>query len=129
MIRLRWAAFEEDSGDYEKAKEILMKLRDTYPLLLECRIQIIDIERRLGNLDRSEEEYKTLIKKVPKNRNSIRTWLAIKLARFQFKVRGQPDKALATLRNALKKEKGTEHNRHVELKLRTFDVKFCVFFR
>ena len=106
MIRLKWVAFEEDSGDFEKAKEILKKLRDTYPLLLERQIQIIDIKRRFGNLDQSKEEYKALIKKVPKNRNSIRTWLAIKLARFQFKVRGQPDKALATLRNALKKEKG-----------------------
>lgn len=110
MIRLRWAAFEEDSGDHEKAKEILMRLRDAYPLLLECRIQIIDIERRLGNLDRAEEEYKSLIKKVPKNRNSIRTWLSIKLARFQFKVKGQADKALATLRAALKKEKGMNGN-------------------
>ena len=112
MIRLRWAAFEEDSGDCDKAKEILTRLRDTYPLLLECRIQIIDIERRLGNLERSEEEYKVLINKVPKNRNSIRTWLAIKLARFQFKVKGQADKALATLRGALKKEKGKERRKN-----------------
>lgn len=105
LVKLAWAAFEEDGGDLDKAKEILTGLREHYPLLLECRLQLIDLYRREGAHDKVEEEYKALLKKIPKNRANIRTWVSIKLARCQFKVRGQADKALATLRTALKKDR------------------------
>ena len=106
MIKLRWASFEEDGGDMEKAKEILEELNNRYPLLLECCIQAIDMERRVGDLQAAEELYKKLIKKVPQNRKNIKTWLYMKQARFQFKVMGSPDQALNTLRKALMKERG-----------------------
>jgi hypothetical protein len=106
MIKLRWASFEEDGGDVEKAREILNELNMRYPLMLECCIQMVDIERRLGEYGKAEELYKKLVKKVPQNRKAIKTWLSMKLSRFQFKVVGLPDKALATLRSALKKERG-----------------------
>ncbi len=106
MIKLKWAAFEEQCGETERAREILGELSLQYPLLLECCIQLIDLERREGNLDKADELYKTLMKKIPQNRKSIKTWVALKYARFQFKVRKLPDKALATLRQALKKERG-----------------------
>ena len=31
MIKLRWASFEEDGGDMDKAKEILEELNNRYP--------------------------------------------------------------------------------------------------
>ena len=36
----------------------------------------------------------------------MKTWLAMKYARFQFKICGNADKGLAALRSALKKERG-----------------------
>ena len=94
MIKLRWASFEEDGGDMDKAKEILEELSNRYPLLLECCIQAIDMERRVGDLQAAEELYKKLIKKVPQNRKAIKTWLYMKQARFQFKVMGSPDQVI-----------------------------------
>ena len=106
MIRMKWAAFEEETGDIDAAKNILIELNKKYPLLLECCMQLSDIERRAGNLEKAEELYKRLLKRIPQNRKHIRTWVSLKLARFQFKVWSQPDKALATLRAAVKKERG-----------------------
>ena len=106
LIRLKWAAFEEEAGDVESAKNILNELNKKYPLLLECCMQLADIERRTGGLEKAEEIYKKLLKRIPQNRKHIKTWVALKLARFQFKVRSQADKALATLRSAVKKERG-----------------------
>ena len=105
LVKMKWASFEEEHDNIEKARDILMKLNTQYPLLLECNMQLIDIERRLGNMEAAQEFYKKLTKKVPSNRKNIKTWLAMKFSRFQFKVCGQPDKALATLRSALKKER------------------------
>lgn len=106
MIRMKWAAFEEEAGDVESAKNILNELNKKYPLLLECCMQLADIERRTGCLEKAEDIYKKLLKRIPQNRKHIKTWVSLKLARFQFKVRSQADKALATLRAAVKKERG-----------------------
>lgn len=106
MIRMKWAAFEEEAGDIDAAKNILLELNKKYPLLLECLMQLADIERRSGSLEKAEDIYKKLLKRVPQNRKHIKTWVSLKLARFQFKVWSQPDKALATLRAAVKKERG-----------------------
>ncbi|XP_059091219.1 uncharacterized protein LOC131886822 [Tigriopus californicus] len=106
LIKMKWAAFEEEAGDSVKAREILLELNQRYPLLLECCFQVIDIDRRLGEFDKAEEHYKVLMSKIPTNRRNIKTWVAMKLARFQFKVCGSTEKALSTLRSALKREKG-----------------------
>jgi tetratricopeptide (TPR) repeat protein len=103
-VKMRWAAFEEEVGNPEKSKAILTDLLGTFPLLLECRLQLIDLERRSGNLDGAEKLYEDLVKLIPKNRLNIRTWVSMKLARFQFKVRGQPEKAVKTLKLAWKKD-------------------------
>jgi len=103
---LKWAAFEEEAGDLDAAKNILNELSKKFPLLLECCMQLADIERREENLEKAEDIYKKLLKRIPQNRKHIRTWVSLKLARFQFKVRSQADKALATLRAAVKKERG-----------------------
>ena len=106
LIKLKWAAFEEEYGDIEKAKDILVLLKQKYPLLLECSMQLIDIERRQNNLDKCKEQYKKLLKIIPQNRQNIKTWVSLKIARFQFKVCGDSDEALKTLRVAMRKERG-----------------------
>lgn len=106
LIKLKWAAFEEEHGNIEKAKEILVLLKQKYPLLLECSVQLIDIERRQNNLDRCKEQYKKLLKLIPQNRQNIKTWVSLKISRFQFKVCGDSDEALKTLRSAMRKERG-----------------------
>ena len=106
LIKLKWAAFEEEYGDNEKAKDILILLKQKYPLLLECTMQLIDIERRQNNFDKCKEQYKKLLKIIPQNRQTIKTWVSLKIARFQFKVCGDSDDALKTLRSAMRKERG-----------------------
>ena len=46
VIRMKWAAFEENVGAAEAAREILKELVAKYPMLLEARMQQIDLERR-----------------------------------------------------------------------------------
>jgi tetratricopeptide (TPR) repeat protein len=103
-IKLKWAAFEEESGETVAARNVLYELRDQYPLLLECWLQIIDLERRDGHMDNADALYKELLKKIPENRLSVSTWVALKHARFQFKVRRMPKEAMASLQAAIKRE-------------------------
>ena len=60
-------------------------------------MQLIDLERRLGSHEVVLGLYKKLMKKIPDNRKSIRTWIAMKLSRFQLKVMNTEEKALKTL--------------------------------
>ena len=46
VIRLKWAQFEENVGNVEEARNILVQLVTKYPMLLEARMQQIDLERR-----------------------------------------------------------------------------------
>ena len=98
LIHMKFAAFEESCGHIQAAKEILVALTSKYPLLIEASMQLIDLERRSAAFQNVIDLYKKLMKKVPQNRKSLKTWLALKMARFQFKVMNEPDKALATLR-------------------------------
>ncbi|CAB4053989.1 PRPF39 [Lepeophtheirus salmonis] len=106
LVQLKWAAFEEECGKLDSAMEILTDLSKTYPLLLECCMQMIDIQRRQGTFDKVDEMYKKLIKKIPQNRKNIKTWASMKYARFLFKIVGNTEKALGVLRAALKRERG-----------------------
>merc|ERR1719447_2581172 len=86
VIRMKWAQFEENIGEVSKAREILAELVTKYPMLLEARMKQIPSKH---------EKYK-----------NMKTWIAMKYARFQFKICGNADKSLAALRSALKKERG-----------------------
>merc|ERR1719370_1400469 len=46
VIRMKWAQFEENIGEVAKAREILAELVTKYPMLLEARMQQIDLERK-----------------------------------------------------------------------------------
>ena len=109
VIRMKWAQFEETIGGVEEAREILRQLVEKYPMLLEARMQQIDLERRQRKFDVAEQLYQRLMKQIPSKHEkykNMKTWIAMKYARFQFKTCGNADKALAALRSALKKERG-----------------------
>ena len=109
VIRMKWAQFEENIGEVAKAREILAELVTKYPMLLEARMQQIDLERREKNYEVAEEMYTKLMKQIPSKHEkykNMKTWIAMKYARFQFKICGNADKSLAALRSALKKERG-----------------------
>ena len=109
VIRMKWAQFEENIGQAERAREILSQLVARYPMLLEARMQQIDLERRMKNYEVAERMYTKLMKQIPSKHEkykNMKTWIAMKLARFQFKICGNADKSLAVLRSALKKERG-----------------------
>ena len=119
LIFLRYAAFEEAFGNIDEAKKILDHLLKRYPLLVEASMQSIDLERRAIEKKLLEEEenttqaerekkrkadlkpvsklYKRLLKKIPDNRKSMKTWIAMKLSRFQFKVLGDEKVAFLTI--------------------------------
>merc|ERR1719365_371639 len=72
-----------------------------------------------GNADKSlaalrsalkkEKMYTKLMKQIPSKHEkykNMKTWIAMRYARFQFKICGNADKSLAALRSALKKERG-----------------------
>ena len=80
----------------------------------EANMQLIDLERRLGSHDVVLGLYKKLMKKIPDNRKSIRTWIAMKLSRFQLKVMNAEEKALKTLQAALKKDKN-DHRLYTQI--------------
>jgi len=109
VIRMKWASFEENVGNVDQARDILRQLVAKYPMLLEARMQQIDLERRDRKFDLSEKMYIKLMKQIPSKHEkykNMKTWIAMKYARFQFKICNNPDKALAALRSALKKERG-----------------------
>ena len=109
VIRMKWAQFEENIGGVEEAREILRQLVEKYPMLLEARMQQIDLERRQKKYEVAEQLYQKLMKQIPSKHEkykNMKTWIAMKYARFQFKTCGNADKALAALRSALKKERG-----------------------
>merc|ERR1719495_1878383 len=109
VIRMKWAQFEETIGSVEEAREILRKLVEKYPMLLEARIQQIDLERRQKQYETAETLYQKLMKQIPSKHikyKNMKTWISMQYARFQFKTCDNADKALAELRKALKKERG-----------------------
>jgi tetratricopeptide (TPR) repeat protein len=103
-IRLQWAAFEEEIGNLVGARQLIQHCIDWFPNLLDSKSQMIELERRCGNHDLVVKLLENYLKK-PANTNEFST-LSIKYARFLYKEQGKPDKALAVLRKAVKKDKG-----------------------
>lgn len=60
------------------------KLKDTLVLNVMARMQMIELERRTGNQSRVEQLYGEASRAITSTRE--RSWLAIRFARFLFKV-------------------------------------------
>ncbi|XP_068223552.1 uncharacterized protein [Palaemon carinicauda] len=109
-LLMQWAEFEEIQGNLDTARELLNTAIAKYPTLLKARMQLIELERRAGCYERVEELYGDASRALTLPRQ--RSWLAIKYARFLFKVMMEADRALAILRKALKKDRGYVHLYH-----------------
>ncbi|CAG7718479.1 unnamed protein product [Allacma fusca] len=103
-IRLQWAAFEEEIGNVAGAKQLIQHCLEWFPTLIDAKSQMIELERRCGNCDVVLKLFENYLRK-PCDTKEFST-LSIKYARFLYKEQGKPDKALAVLRKAVKKDKG-----------------------
>lgn len=58
-------------------------------MILNVRMQQIDVERRQQNYEAAEKMYTKLLKQIPTKHDkykNMKTWIAMKFARFQFKI-------------------------------------------
>lgn len=62
------------------------KLKDSLVLNVVARMQMIELERRAGNQSQVEQLYGEASRAITSTRE--RSWLAIRFARFLFKVSG-----------------------------------------
>nr|XP_045598774.1 uncharacterized protein LOC123758422 [Procambarus clarkii] len=109
-LLMQWAEFEETQGNLDTSRELLSTVVTKYPTLLKARMHLIELERRAGYYQRVEELYAEASRAFTQPRQ--RSWLAIKYARFLFKILLEADRALAVLRKALKKDRGNVHLYH-----------------
>lgn len=101
-LLMMWAAFEETHGNHEKASEILQRLDQLHPNLLQVAYFRINLERRQGNFDKCIELYQQYVTSA-KNK-SVAASLSIKHARFLNKIRKDFDGAMGVLKAALVKD-------------------------
>lgn len=101
-LLMMWSAFEETHGNYDKASEILQRLDQLHPNLLQVAYFRINLERRQGNFDKCIELYQQYVASA-KNKNSAAS-LSIKHARFLNKIRKDFDGAMGVLKAALAKD-------------------------
>ncbi|XP_071545465.1 uncharacterized protein [Panulirus ornatus] len=109
-LLMQWAEFEETQGNLDTSRELLNTVIAKYPTLLKARMQLIELERRAECYERVEELYAEASRALTQPRH--RSWLAIRYARFLFKILMEADRALAVLRRALKKDRGNVHLYH-----------------
>ncbi|XP_060908378.1 pre-mRNA-processing factor 39 [Labrus mixtus] len=101
-IHLLWAAFEEQQGNVDEARDILKSLEAAVPGLAMVRLRRVSLERRLGNLDGAEA---LLLEAMESAKNSTETsFYAVKLARLQMKVQRSLSKARKVLLDAIEKD-------------------------
>uniref|UniRef100_A0A6A7FSF9 Pre-mRNA-processing factor 39 n=1 Tax=Hirondellea gigas TaxID=1518452 RepID=A0A6A7FSF9_9CRUS len=103
LISIQWAHFEESQANVGTAQELLSTVVAKHPTLLVARLSQVEVELRAGNQERVEQLYKDAYSAVLVTKD--RSFIAIKSARFLFKIRDNFDAALALLRKALKKDR------------------------
>ncbi|KAH8420741.1 hypothetical protein KR222_003651, partial [Zaprionus bogoriensis] len=101
-LHLMWAAFEECQLNFDAAAEVLERIEQRCPNLLQIAYRRINVERRRGSLDKCRELYKHYIENS-KNK-AIAGSLSIKYARFLNKICNDLDAGLATLQHALERD-------------------------
>ncbi|KAM8706419.1 hypothetical protein ACLKA7_010660 [Drosophila subpalustris] len=101
-LHLMWAAFEELQLNFDGAAEVLERIEQRCPNLLQIAYRRINVERRRGALDKCRELYKHYIEHS-KNK-AIAGSLSIKYARFLNKICNDLDAGLAALQQALERD-------------------------
>ncbi|PSN56889.1 hypothetical protein C0J52_00685 [Blattella germanica] len=102
-LHLHWAVFEESHKNYDKASEILNNLEKLVPNMLQVAYRRINLERRCSNMEKVCSLYEHYISNT-KNK-VISNNMAIKYARFCWKVKGDVERAISILNRAVEKDK------------------------
>lgn len=104
-IHLLWAAFEEQQGNVEEAREILKSLEVMVPGLAMVRLRRVSLERRHGNL----EEAEALLREAMESAKNVTetSFYAVKLARHLMKVQKSESKARKVLLDAIENDQAS----------------------
>uniref|UniRef100_A0A8C1QWE3 Pre-mRNA-processing factor 39 n=1 Tax=Cyprinus carpio TaxID=7962 RepID=A0A8C1QWE3_CYPCA len=101
-VHLLWAAFEEQQGNVEEARQILKAMEEAVPDLALVRLRRVSLERRHGNMDEAEA---LLRDGITNGKNSSESsFYAVKLARQLVKVQKSIGKAKKVLLEAVEKD-------------------------
>ncbi|XP_028252518.1 pre-mRNA-processing factor 39 isoform X1 [Parambassis ranga] len=101
-IHLLWAAFEEQQGNLDEAREIFKSMEATIPGLAMVRLRRVSLERRHGNLEEAEALLREAMESA---KNATETsFYAVKLARQLMKVQRSLSKARKVLLDAIEKD-------------------------
>lgn len=101
-LHLQWAMFEESIQNFNRAAEILVNLEKSVPNVLQIAYRRINLERRRGENEKCAQLYEHYINNS-KNK-IISSNMAIKYARFCFKILKNLNKALEVLNAAITKD-------------------------
>lgn len=101
-LHLMWAAFEECQLNLNSAAEVLERIEQRCPNLLQIAYRRINFERRRGAFEKCRELYKHYIENT-KNK-AVAGSLSIKYARFLNKICNDLDAGLVVLQQALDRD-------------------------
>ncbi|XP_032727093.1 pre-mRNA-processing factor 39 isoform X2 [Lontra canadensis] len=103
MVHMLWAAFEEQQGNINEARNILRTFEECVLGLAMVRLRRVSLERRHGNMEEAEHLLQDAIKNARSNNES--SFYAIKLARHLFKIQKNLPKSRKVLLEAIERDK------------------------
>uniref|UniRef100_A0A671EBY3 Pre-mRNA-processing factor 39 n=1 Tax=Rhinolophus ferrumequinum TaxID=59479 RepID=A0A671EBY3_RHIFE len=103
MVHMLWAAFEEQQGNINEARNILRTFEECVLGLAMVRLRRVSLERRHGNMEEAEHLLQDAIKNAKSNNES--SFYAIKLARHLFKIQKNFAKSRKVLLEAIERDK------------------------
>lgn len=121
-IHLQWAAYEEQQGNFEEARQVFKNLEAVVPGLAMVVLRRINLERRQGDLEAVDRLFKECLNRSKSKR--LASFHAIKYSRFHSKIQNDPEKAKSILNEALKKDQGNP-----KLYLQLLDLEFQTDFQ
>ena len=104
-VHLSWAAYEETKGQTESARSILENLQKKHPELMSVILRRINLERRVGNVEKVHELYKSCIANAKSTNAKIE--LSVKYARFLRLIVNDNTTATNVLQSILDNSDGT----------------------
>ncbi|XP_036202773.1 pre-mRNA-processing factor 39 isoform X2 [Myotis myotis] len=103
VVHMLWAAFEEQQGNINEARNILRTFEECVLGLAMVRLRRVSLERRHGNMEEAEHLLQDAIKNAKSNTES--SFYAIKLARHLFKIQKNFAKSKKVLLEAIERDK------------------------
>ncbi|XP_036313973.1 pre-mRNA-processing factor 39 isoform X2 [Pipistrellus kuhlii] len=103
VVHMLWAAFEEQQGNINEARNILRAFEECVLGLAMVRLRRVSLERRHGNMEEAEHLLQDAIKNAKSNNES--SFYAIKLARHLFKIQKNFAKSKKVLLEAIERDK------------------------